>query len=190
MALLDDPAVAQRILDHIRDHTTDVGDDVWREPVENYRSPDRFEREIERVLRRSPTPFCPSAALPEPGSFVARDVAGVATLAVRGDDGRVRRMRLWRCTPSTRQPVCDQNASRDRNRPLSREPGATAASAISHSARFGLPASLLSSRSLGSRSSRRLSAATSDLRVVASTTESPADNKTSSNGGRIDLPDR
>src|SRR5207247_1672228 len=45
------------------------------------------------VLRRVPTPFCPSAALPETGSFVARDAAGIPILAVRGNDGRVRAFR-------------------------------------------------------------------------------------------------
>lgn len=93
MAFLDDPAVVQRVLDHIRNGTTDRGDAVWREPVENYRSPARLEREIVRVLRRSPTPFCPSAALPSAGSYLARQAAGTALLVVRGEDGRVRAFR-------------------------------------------------------------------------------------------------
>jgi len=42
------------------------------------------------VFRRQPTLFCPSAALPDPGSYLARDAAGTALLAVRGRDGRVR----------------------------------------------------------------------------------------------------
>jgi phenylpropionate dioxygenase-like ring-hydroxylating dioxygenase large terminal subunit len=92
-SFLDDQAVAQRVLDHIRNQTTDEGDQVWREPVANYRSRQRFDQEIERVLRRSPTPFCPSAALPEPGSYLAREAAGTPVLAVRGGDGRVRAFR-------------------------------------------------------------------------------------------------
>jgi phenylpropionate dioxygenase-like ring-hydroxylating dioxygenase large terminal subunit len=35
-------------------------------------------------------PFCPSAALPEAGSYLARTAAGTPLLAVRGDDGAVR----------------------------------------------------------------------------------------------------
>ena len=38
-------------------------------------------------------PFCPSAALPEAGSYVARIAAGIPLLVVRGDDGRVRAFR-------------------------------------------------------------------------------------------------
>ena len=91
--LLDDASVAQRVLDHIANGTTDTGETVWREPVANYRSPERLQSEIERVLRRTPTPFCPSAALPEVGSWVAREAAGTPIVAVRGSDGVVRAFR-------------------------------------------------------------------------------------------------
>jgi phenylpropionate dioxygenase-like ring-hydroxylating dioxygenase large terminal subunit len=94
MALLsDDPSVVQRILDHIDNKTTDRSDASWREPVEHYRSEARLAAELERVLRRYPAPFCPSAALRESGSYVARDAAGTPLLAVRGADGRVRAFR-------------------------------------------------------------------------------------------------
>lgn len=93
MGLLDDRAVAERILDHIDHKTTDRGDEVWREPVANYRSPERLEREIERVFRTLPSAFCPSAALAEVGSFVAREAARTPILAVRGADGKVRAFR-------------------------------------------------------------------------------------------------
>ena len=73
---MDDQAVAERVLSHVRDGTTDEGDEVWREPVENYRSEERFRREL-ALLRRLPVPFCPSAALREPGAYVARQAAGV-----------------------------------------------------------------------------------------------------------------
>ena len=90
---MDDQSVAQRVLDHIANGTTDVGSAVWREPVANYRSKERLLAEIGRILRRSPTPFCPSAALPEPGSYVAREAAGTPIVVVRGVDGKVRAFR-------------------------------------------------------------------------------------------------
>ena len=92
-AQTDDQSVAQRILDHFERGTTDTGADVWREPVANYRSASRLEAELARVFRRVPTPFCPSAALPEAGSYIAREAAGVPLLAVRGADGKVRAFR-------------------------------------------------------------------------------------------------
>jgi phenylpropionate dioxygenase-like ring-hydroxylating dioxygenase large terminal subunit len=91
--LADDPTVAQQILDHIDNKTTDLGETVWREPVEHYRSEARFAAERTLVLRRHPVAFCPSAALPGAGAYVARDAAGTPIVAVRGDDGRVRAFR-------------------------------------------------------------------------------------------------
>ena len=92
-AFLSDQDVARRVLDHIANKTTDAGEEVWREPVRNYLCPRRFEEELQTVLRRYPTPFCPSAALPEAGSYVARTAAGIPLVLVRGDDGVVRGFR-------------------------------------------------------------------------------------------------
>lgn len=91
-SFMSDQAVAERVLSHVRDSTTDLGEEVWREPVENYRSEERLRREL-ALLRRLPVPFCPSAALREPGAYLARPAAGVPILAVRGKDGKVRAFR-------------------------------------------------------------------------------------------------
>src|SRR5262245_63741924 len=87
VARTDDQSVAQRVLDHIEKGTTDAGADVWREPVSNYRSESRLLAELS-LLRSVPVPFCPSAALPQTGSYVAREAAGVPLLAVRGADSK------------------------------------------------------------------------------------------------------
>ena len=42
---MTDQAVAERVLRHIDDGTTDRGDAVWREPVANYRSRERLDAE-------------------------------------------------------------------------------------------------------------------------------------------------
>ena len=86
--LLDDASLAERIFQHIDDGTTDLGDSVWREPVSHYLSRERFEAEC-ALIRRHPTPFCPSAALPEKGSYLARLAAGNPIIVTRGDDGEV-----------------------------------------------------------------------------------------------------
>jgi phenylpropionate dioxygenase-like ring-hydroxylating dioxygenase large terminal subunit len=91
--LLDDASVIERILGHVEAGTTDLAEQTWREPVENYRSAPRLQAEMERVLRRYPTPFCPSAALAEPGAYVARQAAGVPIVVVRGRDGVARGFR-------------------------------------------------------------------------------------------------
>ncbi len=98
--------MVQRVLDHIDNRTTDLAETTWREPVENYRSAERYRAELERVLRREPVGFCPSAALPEPGSFVAREAAGTPIVAVRGRDGVVRAF-LNACSHRGAQVACD-----------------------------------------------------------------------------------
>jgi phenylpropionate dioxygenase-like ring-hydroxylating dioxygenase large terminal subunit len=110
---MSDQAVAERVLRHVRDRTTDVGDRLWHEPVAGYRDPERFDREV-RLLRRTAVPFCPSVALPEPGSWVARIAGGTPLLVVRDAEGRVRAFR---------------NACRHRGASL-REPGAGCAKAL------------------------------------------------------------
>ena len=91
-ALLSDSQVVERVLEHIDNKTTDMGEQTWREPVANYRSEQRFAAELD-VLRRLPIPFCPSVAVPDVGSFVARNAAGTPIVVVRGDDGEVRAFR-------------------------------------------------------------------------------------------------
>jgi phenylpropionate dioxygenase-like ring-hydroxylating dioxygenase large terminal subunit len=86
---LPDDALIDRLLGHIERGTTDLVEDVWREPVVNYRSADRFSAEVE-LLRRGPTPFCPSAFVAGPGSFVARDAARISLVAIRDRERRVR----------------------------------------------------------------------------------------------------
>ena len=85
---LSDDALIERLLGHIERGTTDLVADVWREPVANYQSAERFAAEVE-LVRRSPTPFCPSAFIDEPGSFVARTAAGIPLVAVRDRERRV-----------------------------------------------------------------------------------------------------
>ncbi|MEC7995799.1 MAG: aromatic ring-hydroxylating dioxygenase subunit alpha, partial [Pseudomonadota bacterium] len=82
----NDAELLDHILAHIDNGTTDLGEDEWLEPVENYASQARFDAE-RRLLRRLPVPFCPVAALPETGSYVARNSAGVPIVVVRDDQG-------------------------------------------------------------------------------------------------------
>lgn len=82
----------EHIFHLIDTESTDLGSEDWLEPVENYNSQERFEAEIQ-LMRRLPIAFCPVAALPEPGSYVARKSAGVPIVVVRGMDGEIRAFR-------------------------------------------------------------------------------------------------
>lgn len=89
---MDDQSVVKRILEHIERRTTDMGDEVWREPVEHYLSPERFAAEM-ALLRHYPVPFCPSAAIAGTGAYVAREAAGTPLVVVRDADGSVKAFR-------------------------------------------------------------------------------------------------
>ena len=88
-SLLSEQQVIERIFTHIDNGTTDVGDTVWREPVVHYQSQERFEAGV-ALLKRLPVPFCPSAALPEKGNYIARSAAATPLVVVRGLDCQVR----------------------------------------------------------------------------------------------------
>jgi phenylpropionate dioxygenase-like ring-hydroxylating dioxygenase large terminal subunit len=84
----DDVEIVRRILAHVDAGTTDEGP-AWREPVENYVNPARFDAEL-RLLRKMPSVFVPSATIPNPGDRVERTAFGVPLFAVRGHDRRAR----------------------------------------------------------------------------------------------------
>jgi len=86
--LLDDSQIIDRIFSHIDNKTTDLGSEVWREPVKNYLDQERFDREI-KLLRSLPVPFCPSSALPNKGSYVSRIAAGTPILVTRDEENNV-----------------------------------------------------------------------------------------------------
>jgi len=86
---MSDADVVARALEHIENKTTDRSDDVWREPVENYRKPERFAQEL-GLFKTLPIPFCPSAALTKPGDYIAREAAKTPLIVVRGQDGKAR----------------------------------------------------------------------------------------------------
>jgi len=90
--LLSDQAVIERVFEHIDNGSTDLGDEVWREPTDNYRSLDRFAKELE-LLRRLPVPFAPSLAMPNTGDYIARPVGSIPIIVVRHEDGGLRAFR-------------------------------------------------------------------------------------------------
>jgi len=83
-----DADVVERVLTHVRDSTTDLGE-AWFEPVNNYRDPVRFQSEVD-ALRRMPTVFAPAASVVEVGDYLARESFGVPLFVSRGRDGRAR----------------------------------------------------------------------------------------------------
>lgn len=60
---------------------------VSSSPVEIYFDPERFTQERDRIFRTVPQPVVHSSELPEPGSFLRRDFAGLPVLFTRDADG-------------------------------------------------------------------------------------------------------
>jgi phenylpropionate dioxygenase-like ring-hydroxylating dioxygenase large terminal subunit len=86
----DTRTLPARLLEHLRNGTTDQADDVYRVPVDAYRDPERWAREMDAIFRRSPVVVALTAHLPQTGSYRALDAAGIPVLSVRQSDGSVR----------------------------------------------------------------------------------------------------
>ena len=67
-----------------------LDDDEVPSPVDRYLSPERFALERERLFRRLPQIAAHAAELPEPHSFVRREIAGVPLILTRDGDGNAR----------------------------------------------------------------------------------------------------
>ena len=80
--------VFDRMVDHLNNGTTDQADSVLHVPVSNFALPEHLARELE-VFRRQWLVGAMASELPEPGSFVTRDILGSAVLFVRQKSGKV-----------------------------------------------------------------------------------------------------
>ena len=64
-----------------------LDDAVSQRPVTDYLDPERFRLEQERIFRAVPQPVLHTSELPEPGSFVVREFAGLPVLFTRDAEG-------------------------------------------------------------------------------------------------------
>ncbi len=83
-------ALAQRLIAHVRNGTTDSAETVKHIPVANYLDPVRWQREMDTIFRRLPLLLAFTCELPEPEDYKSMDVVGVPVLIVRGEDRVVR----------------------------------------------------------------------------------------------------
>jgi len=83
-------ALAKRLLAHVENKTTDHAGDVFREPVANYTSVEKWERERQKLFRESPLLLGLSGDLPTNGSSRTLTVCDVPVLMIRGDDAIAR----------------------------------------------------------------------------------------------------
>jgi phenylpropionate dioxygenase-like ring-hydroxylating dioxygenase large terminal subunit len=80
----------RRFFDMRERHTTTLAAEPHLEPASVYTDPARAELEMERIFRRGPMLVALSSDLPDIGSFLATECAGLPLLLVRSEDGLVR----------------------------------------------------------------------------------------------------
>ena len=83
------PEPVLRLLAHVDAGTTDLAERLLEVPLDYYRDPGRFGRELE-LCRRTPLALVPTAQVRQPHDFVVREVLGTSVLVSRGDDGVAR----------------------------------------------------------------------------------------------------
>jgi phenylpropionate dioxygenase-like ring-hydroxylating dioxygenase large terminal subunit len=82
----------ERLVAHYKGKTTEQADDVWLEPMANYRDDELFTAEVELLFKQIPMPLALSVELDRPNAYKAVDVAGVPVLITRDSDGNVHAM--------------------------------------------------------------------------------------------------
>lgn len=102
---LDD--AIDRALTRIKEGVPEMADNEYTSDVTRYTDVSRFNREQQAIFQSLPNYVAHVSELPEPGSFVRRELAGVSVLLVRGDDGHIRAF-VNACRHRGTQLVSDQ----------------------------------------------------------------------------------
>jgi len=82
--------LAERLLDHVENNTTDSADSTYTVPVADYLDEDRWNTEMEAIFKRKPLMLAYTDELREPGMYKAMEAVGVPVLMTRSKDGKVR----------------------------------------------------------------------------------------------------
>ncbi len=82
--------LARVLQTHVRNGSTALAPAIFRNPVAAYSDPARAKLERERLFRGMPIFMGMSCRLPEPGDYLADEIAGVPVLVVRGRDTKLR----------------------------------------------------------------------------------------------------
>ncbi|MSP95876.1 MAG: Rieske (2Fe-2S) protein [Betaproteobacteria bacterium] len=75
---------------YVKDGSTALAPEIFRNPVAAYSDPGRARLERERLFRGQPLFMGLSCRLPEPGDYRTEEIAGIPVLLVRGQEGKLR----------------------------------------------------------------------------------------------------
>ncbi|WP_336967480.1 aromatic ring-hydroxylating dioxygenase subunit alpha [Sphingobium aromaticiconvertens] len=84
---LDEDVVA-RLIDHVRNNSTDMTDSELHVPIDHFVSVERAQAEI-ALMRTLPLIVGHVSEIKTPGDFITREILGVGLLITRQDDGSV-----------------------------------------------------------------------------------------------------
>ena len=80
-------AILDRVMAHrAAGNTTDMAQDLYRNPIETYVDEARYQAEVAQLFRGSPIVACLTADVSAAGASTTLTIAGVSLLVVRGDD--------------------------------------------------------------------------------------------------------
>ncbi|MEN3974465.1 aromatic ring-hydroxylating dioxygenase subunit alpha [Emcibacter sp. SYSU 3D8] len=83
-------AIAERIVAHHRNDTTDQAEGIMEVPVISYSDPRRWAREVELIFKQLPVMVALTCEMPKPGDYKAFEMVGIPLLIARGKDGKPR----------------------------------------------------------------------------------------------------
>lgn len=83
-------ALADQMLRHVENGTTDQADTILEVPTSAYTDPNRWTREVELIFKRLPLMMALTIELPNPGDYKAMEMVGLPILLTRGKDGKAR----------------------------------------------------------------------------------------------------
>lgn len=82
-------ALAKHLFDLHDTRTTDLANDVYRQPVTDYFDATTAQSELAKLFREHPLLLCLSCELKNPGDYVCDDFSGVPIIAIRTTSGNV-----------------------------------------------------------------------------------------------------
>ncbi len=83
-------AKINQILGYVDNKTTCMVEGEYKNPVERYTDPERFDREMNLLIRRVPQIVAHVSDIPRPGDYKTMDYAGTKLLITRSADGQAR----------------------------------------------------------------------------------------------------
>ena len=76
-----------RLIDHVKNGTTDWAADTMEVPSSSYTDPDQWQREMDQIFKSQPILVGISQEIPEAGDFKTLNMLGIPLLLTRQKDG-------------------------------------------------------------------------------------------------------